>query len=187
VAHHFIIWPHGNPILFVYSLAPTNHSEYGLLENLFGQRTNHFRRHSDSCQFGAAGCMKNFPSRRLWLIVESAFELVGLTLLEFHVSPFLACALIGIGAGGLFPLNLLLPIDATGHHHEAAAWSAKAQSVGYVIGALGPIILGWIFDATNSSASAVIAMFVVMLLMIGVQIAATAKGRKPQDILKEAS
>lgn len=102
--------------------------------------------------------LKNHPSRQRWLVVESLFELLGLSLLELHVSPWLACALIGIGAGGLFSLNLLLPIDATDHTHESAAWSAKAQLIGYVVGALGPIMLGWICDTTNSFASAVIAM-----------------------------
>lgn len=121
------------------------------------------------------------PSRRLWLVIESLFELVGLILLVFNVEPWLASAFIGIGAGGLFSLNLLLPIDATGHHHEAAAWSAKAQSVGYVIGAVGPIMLGWIHDATNSFASAIVVMIVINLLMMIVQIAATTTGRKPVD------
>ncbi|WEG14516.1 MFS transporter [Pullulanibacillus sp. KACC 23026] len=121
--------------------------------------------------------LKKFPSRRLWLVTESIFELLGLVLLVFNVEPWLASALIGIGASGLFSLNLLLPIDATNHHHEAAAWSAKAQSVGYVIGALGPILLGLIHDSTNSFTSAVIAMIVIVLLMISVQFAVTAKRR----------
>jgi MFS transporter, CP family, cyanate transporter len=121
--------------------------------------------------------LKKFPSRRLWLVIESLIELLGLILLVFNVEPWLASAFIGIGAGGLFSLNLLLPIEATGSHHEAAAWSAKGQSVGYVIGALGPIMLGWIHDATNSFTSAVIAMIIIIPLMIIVQIAATAKTR----------
>jgi CP family cyanate transporter-like MFS transporter len=39
------------------------------------------------------------------LIVESIIELVGFILLVLNIEPLLASALIGIGAGGLFPLN----------------------------------------------------------------------------------
>ncbi|WP_248929851.1 CynX/NimT family MFS transporter [Paenibacillus hamazuiensis] len=131
--------------------------------------------------------LKKYPSRRLWLVIGSLFEILGLFLLVVDVSPWLASALIGIGAGGLFPLNVLLPIDAAGNHHEAAAWSAKAQSIGYVIGAAGPIMLGWLHDATNSFASAVVVMIVIVLLMIVVQIAATVKRRNPIDLVEQAS
>ncbi|MFC5649681.1 CynX/NimT family MFS transporter [Paenibacillus solisilvae] len=130
--------------------------------------------------------LKNFPSRRLWLIVESLLVLVGLILLVLNVEPWVAAAFIGIGAGGLFSLNLLLPIDATDNAQEAASWSAMAQSAGYVIGALGPIILGWIHDVTNSFASALFGMIVITLLMIIVQFAATAKKTK-ETYLKKGS
>jgi CP family cyanate transporter-like MFS transporter len=131
--------------------------------------------------------LKRFPSRRVWLVTESLFELAGLLCLVFNLLPWLASALIGIGAGGLFSLNLLLPIDATGDHHEAAAWSAKAQSVGYVISALGPILLGWIYDATHRFASAVAAMIVIVLAMIVVQLAATARKQAPLDAAQKLS
>ncbi|PAD77883.1 CynX/NimT family MFS transporter [Paenibacillus campinasensis] len=121
--------------------------------------------------------LKKYPSRRLWLIAGSLFELLGLILLVCNIEPWLASALIGIGAGGLMPLNLLLPIDATGDHHEAAAWSAQAQAVGYVIGAAGPIILGWIYDATDSFRSTVLGMITIVVLMMIVQIIVTASGR----------
>lgn len=124
--------------------------------------------------------LKRFPSRRLWLVVEGLFELCGLVLLVLRVDPYLACAIIGIGAGGLFSLNLLLPIDATNHHHEAAAWSAKAQSVGYVMSALGPIVLGWIYDATHSFTTAMMAMIAIIVVMMLVQFAATAKPKVSQ-------
>ncbi|MFB5189104.1 MFS transporter [Alicyclobacillus fastidiosus] len=126
--------------------------------------------------------LHKFPSRRLWLVVESLFELLGMTMLVFNVDPLLASAFIGIGAGGLFSLNLLLPIDATNHHHEAAAWSAKAQSVGYVIGAFGPIILGWIHGVSNSFRTTVCTLIVINLVMIIIQIATTAQDRKSMDL-----
>ncbi|MFF2481020.1 CynX/NimT family MFS transporter [Paenibacillus sp. NPDC058071] len=123
--------------------------------------------------------LRKFPSRRLWLLVEASFELFGLLLLAFRVEPLVAAAFIGIGAGGLFTLNLLLPIDATSNPHEAASWSAMTQSVGYVIGATGPFLLGWIHDYTNSFTSAVLGMMGIVVLMMIVQFTATSRKLNP--------
>lgn len=122
--------------------------------------------------------LKRFPSRRVWLIASSSLEFVGLVLLALHAVPWLAAGLIGIGAGGLFSLNLLLPIDAAENAHEAASWSAMTQSVGYVIGALGPILLGKVHDASGSFASAIVGMIFIVVLMAVIQVAATASRRK---------
>ena len=54
------------------------------------------------------------------------------------------------------------------------------QSVGYVIGATGPLILGWIFDATDSFSTAIAGLIVINVAMMVMQIAATSKKRKQQ-------
>ncbi|CAG7653061.1 CynX/NimT family MFS transporter [Paenibacillus allorhizosphaerae] len=126
--------------------------------------------------------LKKVPSRRLWLIVEGSLELIGLLLLAFSAAPWIAALFIGLGAGGLFPLNLLLPLDATEHPHEAAAWSAMTQSVGYIIGASGPLILGWIHDATNSFAYAVLSLVIINVVMMAVQFGATASKRAGKSV-----
>ncbi|MDQ6600786.1 hypothetical protein [Bacillus salipaludis] len=74
-------------------------------------------------------------------------ELIGLILILLHIEPLIASAFIGIGAGGLFPINLLLPIDATNNAH----------------------------DATNSFSSAIFGLIAMILLMIIIQFAATRK------------
>ncbi|OIK11237.1 MFS transporter [Bacillus sp. MUM 116] len=131
--------------------------------------------------------LKNFSSRRLWLVIGSLLELAGLILLVLHVEPWIASAFIGIGAGGLFPINLLLPIDATNNAHEAASWSAMTQSAGYVIGAFGPILLGWVHDATNSFSSAIFGLIAIILLMIIIQFASTRKKSQTTNFVKKLS
>ena len=124
--------------------------------------------------------LRKFPSRRLWLSVAALSQLVGLVMLAFSIGPLVATFLIGVGAGGLFSLNLLLPLDATDNPQEAAAWSAMTQSVGYVIGATGPLILGWINDATDSFSTAIAGLIVINVAMMVVQTVATTIKRKQQ-------
>lgn len=124
--------------------------------------------------------LKRFPSRLFWMLLCSVFELVGLSMLYFSVAPWIAAIVIGIGAGALFPLNLLLPIDVTTNGQEAASWSAMTQSAGYVIGATGPLILGWIHDATQSFSMAVVALIALVVIMIGVQLVAVPRQNAEQ-------
>ena len=124
--------------------------------------------------------LRKFPSRRLWLSVAALLQLVGLVMLAFSIEPLVATFFIGVGAGGLFSLNLLLPLDATDNPQEAAAWSAMTQSVGYVIGATGPLILGWIHDATDSFSTAIVGLIVINVAMMVVQTVATTIKRKQQ-------
>ena len=124
--------------------------------------------------------LRKFPSRRLWLTVATLLQLVGLVMLAFSIEPLVATFLIGVGAGGLFSLNILLPLDATDNPQEAAAWSAMTQSVGYVIGATGPLILGRIHDATDSFSTAIAGLIVINVAMMVVQTVATTIKRKQQ-------
>ena len=119
--------------------------------------------------------LRKFPSRRLWLLVSALLQLVGIVMLASSIEPLVATFFIGIGTGGLFSLNILLPLDATDNPQEAAAWSAMTQSVGYVIGATGPLILGWIHDATDSFSTAIAGLIVINVAMMVMQIAATTK------------
>ncbi|MBW5448954.1 MFS transporter [Cohnella sp. CFH 77786] len=126
--------------------------------------------------------LRKLPSRRLWLFVSGLIEFAGLMLFAVQADPLPGSALIGIGAAGVFSLNLMLPIDATDNAQDAAAWSAMVQSAGYVIGAAGPLLLGWIHDATGSFASSIAGMAVMILVMMAVQYAATApKSRVHRD------
>ncbi|MDR6717208.1 MULTISPECIES: MFS transporter [Paenibacillus] len=126
--------------------------------------------------------LKNFPSRRVWMVGESLFMIVGLILLMMNFIPMVSVVLFGVGAGGLFTLNLMLPIDSTTNVNDATSWSAMQQSAGYVIGALGPILLGWIHDASNSFTPAMIGMIVIIILMIMTQIAATRRKKVMESV-----
>ncbi|SEB36320.1 MFS transporter, CP family, cyanate transporter [Paramicrobacterium humi] len=58
--------------------------------------------------------------------------------------------LIGIAQGGLIVLALALFGLRTSNHLVAASLSGMAQSVGYLLAAIGPILIGTLHDATGA-------------------------------------
>ncbi|MGQ8872169.1 MFS transporter [Paenibacillus sp. TSA_86.1] len=114
---------------------------------------------------------------KLWLVLCSVSELIGLVLLLSPVPMLPAVIFLGIGAGGLFPLALMLPIMATNTAEEAGSWSAMSQMGGYIMGAFGPLVIGWIFDLSGRFNVSIIAMLIIVLLMISVQLSMNL-GRK---------
>ncbi|MEC0270894.1 CynX/NimT family MFS transporter [Paenibacillus anseongense] len=113
--------------------------------------------------------VSRFQRRMLWLIGCSAMELMGLILLQLPVTPWLTCIFLGIGAGGLFPMALMLPIDETSNTEEASALSAMTQSGGYIFAALGPFFVGFIHDYAGSFPPALIGMSILVAIMILIQ------------------
>ncbi len=64
-------------------------------------------------------------------------------------APGLWAILIGIGNGASFPLALTLLVLRTRSSRDTARLSAMAQSVGYLIAATGPVIVGAVHDLTG--------------------------------------
>jgi len=116
------------------------------------------------------GLVSRYGKRRFFLVACSVFELIGVVMLLLHLPMLPAIICLAIGAGGLFPLALMLPIVETKTAQEAGAWSAMSQCGGYIIGAMGPLLIGVIYDYSGSFTPALIVMLVVIVLMIGVQL-----------------
>lgn len=112
-----------------------------------------------------------YQRRVFWLVGCAMMELIGILMLNLSVSPWLAAIPLGIGAGGLFPIALMLPIDETNNAQEASSWSAMTQSGGYILGALGPLAIGWLHDLTGSFVQAFYGLAIIIVLQIIVQIA----------------
>jgi len=115
------------------------------------------------------GLVSRSGNRRFYLILCSLFELVGIIILLLQWPMLPAAICLGIGAGGLFPLALMLPIVETNTVQEAGSWSAMSQCGGYMIGAMGPLMIGMIYDYTGSFVPALIAMLIIIMSMMAVQ------------------
>jgi CP family cyanate transporter-like MFS transporter len=61
-----------------------------------------------------------------------------------------ACALLGLGGGVTLVLALTFQSQRAGSPGEAAALAGMAQSLGYLVAAAGPLLLGILHGATNS-------------------------------------
>ncbi|GAA3408306.1 CynX/NimT family MFS transporter [Paenibacillus hodogayensis] len=105
-------------------------------------------------------------NRMFWLLLCGVSELIGLGLLLLHLSPWVATLFLGIGAGGLFPLALLLPLEEAAGVEEATSWSANMQFGGFMLGSLGPVGIGLTIDAFGSITSALLVIALMVCLMI---------------------
>ncbi|RUK46717.1 MFS transporter [Bacillus safensis] len=107
---------------------------------------------------------------KLFLILCSLSELIGLIFLLLPMPILPAVIFLGMGAGGLFPLALMLPIMETNTPEEAGTWSAMSQMGGYIVGGFGPFFIGLVFDLSGHFYASIVAMVVIVMLMIGVQL-----------------
>jgi CP family cyanate transporter-like MFS transporter len=106
--------------------------------------------------FMLANPMPAFLSRgddRRWLIAGFALAFlagIGILIAAPHAMGWLPVALLALGIGGSFSLGMTLPLDNAADADEANAWTAFVLAIGYGLGALGPLTLGLVSDATHS-------------------------------------
>ncbi|MFK9095178.1 CynX/NimT family MFS transporter [Bacillus salipaludis] len=107
-------------------------------------------------------------NRKPWIILCALFSFIGIVMLiTGSVSPTISAILTGIGAGGLFPIAMILPLDATTTPREASQWTAMIQFGGYIISGIVPILVGAAKDITNSYNSAFLSLlFISVALMV---------------------
>lgn len=100
-----------------------------------------------------------------WLAVAiSAIAGIGLAGLVAFPASALAWAIVtGVGPGAGISLALLMIVLRGAHAQQTSSLSGMAQSVGYLLAAIGPILIGTTRDITGSWAAAftVLALFVI--------------------------
>ncbi|MCX5443860.1 MFS transporter [Streptomyces sp. NBC_00063] len=76
-----------------------------------------------------------------------------------------ACTLLGLGAGACLVLALSFQSQRATGPSETTALAGMAQSIGYLVAATGPLLLGVLHDTTNSWTGALILLIVLSLVM----------------------
>jgi CP family cyanate transporter-like MFS transporter len=93
-------------------------------------------------------------SRRAQLTTVAAASLIG--LVGVSVLPdatWLWVVLLGFGLGAVFPLCLTLPVDVAHGPGEVGAVAALMLLGGYLLSSVGPVLLGFVRDATGDFAA----------------------------------
>jgi CP family cyanate transporter-like MFS transporter len=84
--------------------------------------------------------------------------------------PYLWVVFLGLGQNAAFPLALTLIVLRGGH--LTSGLSTLAQSVGYLVAALGPLVIGVVHDATGSWTPALILLLALLVPQLFVGLAA---------------
>ena len=89
---------------------------------------------------------------RLVVLAAVALVALGLTglLADPHHLDVLWAVLLGSGQGASVSLALTVMVLRSSNQHQALALSGMAQGVGYLIAAVGPTLLGALYDTVHS-------------------------------------
>lgn len=113
----------------------------------------------------------NRRDQRTLVIMGSSLFFVGLIGLLFSESVWvngLACAAIGAGGGFSFSLAMIFFSVRTTSVQEAGRISGMAQSLGYLLAAVGPFFFGWLHDQTGSWTGSLIFLVLLTVVLLGV-------------------
>jgi CP family cyanate transporter-like MFS transporter len=90
-------------------------------------------------------------SRRALLLPPAFCLAAGATAIALDPAHALAWAcILGIGNGAIFPLMMTLPLDAADRPEQVAGLVGMMLGIGYTAGALAPVLMGVLRDATGS-------------------------------------
>jgi CP family cyanate transporter-like MFS transporter len=82
------------------------------------------------------------------------------------------CVLLGLGQGACLSLALMFFILRTTDARSAAELSGMAQSIGYFLAALGPILFGGLHDLTHGWSIPLAILIIVTLILLGIGLSA---------------
>lgn len=92
--------------------------------------------------------------------------ILGLFLGKNHLMLYFYLTLMGIGSGASVSLALSFMGLRARNAKDAAKLSGMAQSIGYIFGAMGPLLIGSLYDHTGSFTEPFIFLISVIILLI---------------------
>ena len=123
--------------------------------------------------------LSKYPNRLMWILIVSGFGALGILFLMAGGTAliWLASICLGITLGGLFPIALLMPLDATDSAEDTNSWTAMIQSGGYVISGCTPFLIGVLYDRFESH-NITLAMFLIFIALITIFAVMISKQQK---------
>lgn len=117
-------------------------------------------------------------SQRLLVFIPAVLLVISLLGILYGDSLLIPLwmSLIGAAAGGFFSLAMMFFSLRTQNTEEAANLSGMAQSIGYFLSAVGPVLFGWLHDTTHSWTAPLLMLVIITMLIFTVGMGA-AKDR----------
>ena len=110
-----------------------------------------------------AGKLEN---QRLLSSLTAILFFIGFFGLFFGVFLPLWVIVIGIASGSAFGLAMMYFTLRTNDSQQASELSGMAQSIGYLLAALGPIVFGWLHDITAGWHAPLILFLVMPIILL---------------------
>ncbi|MEI3606432.1 MFS transporter [Pseudogracilibacillus sp. SE30717A] len=114
-------------------------------------------------------------TQRLLVIGINMFYIIGILILlnkPSFVLIMIAITLIGIASSANFALSLSFLTIRAKNARDAAELSGMAQSMGYLLAAIGPIFIGYLYDLTHAWTIPLIILIVITCIIIYVGMSA---------------
>lgn len=119
------------------------------------------------------------PNQKSLVVISFALFTLGISGLMFSSLAVISLSIIAIGiAGGIaFSLSMMFFNLRTSTPKEAADLSGMAQSIGYILAAVGPFLFGLLHDLTNNWQSSLFLLIgmTIILLFVGLNAGSSKK------------
>lgn len=126
---------------------PTIEQDQGVSEAAAGTHLSIFLLVSVGASLATGALLHRFADQRMIALTASILALITYGGLAFAPGLTMLWVVAGaLGCGSLIVIALSLFSLRTSHHSQAAALSGMAQSIGYALGAAGPVVFGALRD-----------------------------------------
>lgn len=107
-------------------------------------------------------------NQRILAIIITTLFLLGFSFLFSHslILLFIGVIISGAAMGACFSFCMILFSIKAPTDNGSVTLSGFGQSIGYLIGAIGPVLVGYLYDITHSWNSGIVALFIMALLFL---------------------
>lgn len=123
--------------------------------------------------------INKYPNRIAWLHALIIIGIFSSIFFFFQATwaIWIGTVIYGFVLSGLFPIGLMLPLDEAKNNQEANEWSSMVLSGGFMMSAIVPLLIGFVYDITASHLWTK-CIFVILFVFMSVSIFVMQKQKK---------